>query len=92
MTACGLFEGPPPRGFRRRVVRLEPGCELAFDRDQWVDAIVLVERGEIELECPAGVCRRYGCGAMIPIALLPLHVLRNAGAGPLVLVAVSRDR
>lgn len=92
MTADGLFEGPPPRGFRRRVVRLEPGCELAFDAGQWLDAIVLVERGEIELECRAGACRRYGCGSMIPIALLPLHVLRNPGAGALVLVAVSRDR
>jgi len=92
MSADGLFAGPPPPGFRKRVIRLEPGAELELGSGDWVDAIVLVERGELELECRAGACRRYGRGALIPIAQLPLRVARNAGPAGVVLVAVSRDR
>lgn len=90
--AAALFRDPLPEGFHRRVVRVEPGLELAFEPSRWLSAIVLVEQGEVELECRAGACRRFGPGAMIPMARLPLRLLRNAGAEPLVLVAVSRGR
>lgn len=91
-SADALCRGPLPEGFHRRVVRVEPGLELAFEPSRWYDAIVLVEQGELELECRAGACRRFGRGAMIPIAQLPLRLLRNVGPGRLVLVAVSRER
>jgi hypothetical protein len=89
--AChALFRDPLPPGFSRRVLRLAPGLELDLDADGVPDAIVLVEEGEIELECRAGTRRRFGRGSMIPITRLPLAHARSVGPGPLVLVTVSR--
>ena len=85
-----LFRDPLPEGFSRRVLRLAPGLELGLSRNCLLDAIVVVEQGELELECRRGTSRRFECGSMIPIALLPVTHLRSVGPGPLVLVAVSR--
>jgi hypothetical protein len=87
-----LFRDPLPEGFSRRVFRIAPGLELCLEPGGLPDAIVVVEQGELELECRAGAWRRFGRGSMIPIALLPVAHLRNVGPGPLVLVAVSRAR
>jgi hypothetical protein len=89
-SAYTLFRGPLPQGFSRRVFRVAPGLELGLEPGHLPDAIMVVEQGELELECPAGTCRRFGCGSMIPIARLPVAHLRNVGAGLLVLVVVSR--
>ena len=83
-----LFHDPLAEGFSRCVFRLAPGAGL--DTERLVGAIVLVERGVIELVCRAGTCGRFGRGSMIPLAGVPVVHLRNAGRGPLVLVAVSR--
>jgi hypothetical protein len=89
--ACGaLFRAPPPKGFSRRVFRVAPGLELGLEPGRLPDAIVVVEQGELELECRAGTCRRFGPGSMIPLARLPIVCLRSVGPSPLVLVAVSR--
>jgi hypothetical protein len=85
-----LFRDPLPAGFSRRVFRVAPGLELGLEPGRLPHAIVVVEQGELELECRAGTCRRFGRGSMIPIARLPIAHLRSVGAGPLVLVAVSR--
>ena len=85
-----LFRDPLPVGFSRRVLRVAPGLELDFEARCLPDAIVVVDRGEAELECRSGTRRRFGRGSMIPIARLPLAHLRNVGPGPLVLVVVSR--
>jgi hypothetical protein len=97
MTADGsagdaLCRGPLPEGFARRVFRVPPGRELGLEPGRLPDAIVVVERGELELECRAGTCRRFGRGSMIPSARLPAFRLRSVGPGPLVLVAVWRAR
>ena len=90
-SACdALFRDPLPEGFSRRILRVAPGFELGLEPDGLSDAIVVVEQGELELECRAGTCRRFGRGSMIPIARLPMTRLRSVGPGPLVLVAVSR--
>jgi hypothetical protein len=91
-SACALFRGPLPEGFSRRVFRLAPGLELSLEPGHVPDAIVVVERGELELGCRAGTYQHFGRGSMIPIARLPVTRLRNVGAGPLVLVAVLRTR
>jgi hypothetical protein len=85
-----LFRDPLPAGFSRRVLRVAPGLELDFEVNGLLDAIVVVEEGEAELECRSGTHRRFGRGSMIPIARLPIAHVRSVGAGPLVLVAVSR--
>lgn len=85
-----LFSGPLPEGFSRRVLRVGPGLELAQELDRLLYAIVVVQQGELELECRSGTCRRFGRGSMIPIVRPPISHLRSVGHGPLVLVAVSR--
>jgi mannose-6-phosphate isomerase-like protein (cupin superfamily) len=85
-----LFRDPLPTGFSRRVLRVAPGLELDLEATGVPDAIVVVEEGEVELECRSGTCRRFGRGSMIPIARLPVFRVRSVGPGPLVLVAVSR--
>jgi hypothetical protein len=90
-SACdALFRGPLPEGFCRRVFRVASGLELSLEPDGLRGTIVVVEHGGLELECKAGTRRRFGRGAMIPIARLPLSHLRSVGPGALVLVAVSR--
>jgi hypothetical protein len=38
-----------PPAFELRVVAVAPGGERPYDEDEWRDALVVVERGEIEL-------------------------------------------
>jgi hypothetical protein len=85
-----LFRDPPPTGFSQRVLRVASGFELNLETACLHKAIVLVERGELEVECRAGARRRFGCGSMIAIAGVPIAHLRSVGADPLVLLAVSR--
>jgi hypothetical protein len=89
-AADALFCGPLPEGFSRRVLRLAPGLELAVESRCLTDALVLVESGAVELECPSGASRCFGRGSMLPLARLPLARIRSVGRVPLVLVAVSR--
>jgi quercetin dioxygenase-like cupin family protein len=79
-----------PASFEIRLVAVAPGCDRAFDRAEWQDALVVVERGEIELECERGTHRRFARGAVLCFARLPLRTLRNPGAEPALLAAVSR--
>ncbi|HWM11864.1 MAG TPA: hypothetical protein VNO82_21070 [Solirubrobacteraceae bacterium] len=76
--------------FDVRVVELPPGGERASRAAEWRDALVLVDRGEVELDCLGGSRRRFGRGAVLWLGGLPLRALRNPGAEPAVLVAVSR--
>jgi hypothetical protein len=87
-----LFLGPLPQGFTRRVFRIAAGLELGFELCRVSGAIVVVEEGELELECGSGTRRRFGPGSMIPIARVPVTRARNVGPGPLALVFVSRAR
>jgi hypothetical protein len=85
-----LFRDPLPQGFSRRVIRVEPGLELGLDAWDMPGCIVVVEEGEVELECRSGTRRRFRRGSMIPIGRLPIAHVRSIGPGPLVLAAVSR--
>jgi hypothetical protein len=85
-----LFSDPLPEGFSRRVVRAEPGLELDLDAWHMPGCIVVVEEGEVELECRSGTRRRFARGSMIPIGQLLIAHVRSIGPDPLVLVAVSR--
>ena len=85
-----LCSDPLPAGFSRRVIRVEPGLELDPDASRVLDAMWVVEHGELELECASGTRRRFGRGSMITIARLRMAHVHSVGPGPLVLVAVSR--
>jgi hypothetical protein len=85
-----VFRDPLPDGYSRRVLRVAPGFELSPEPECFRDAIVVVEGGELELECGSGSRRRFGPGSLIAIAPFSIAHLRSVGADTLVLVAVSR--
>jgi quercetin dioxygenase-like cupin family protein len=85
------FLGQPlPPAFRLRVVAVAPGAERPYEPAEWKDAMVVVERGEIELETVRDGRRRYERGDVLWLTGLPLRALRNRGGEPAVLVAVTR--
>jgi hypothetical protein len=79
-----------PRLFLARSVTVAAGCELPYEHGDWADAIVLVQQGEIELECLGGTRSCFGAGALLCFDSLPLRTLRNASGEPALLIAVSR--
>jgi hypothetical protein len=78
--------------FDARAVTVAPGRERAFEQAEWRDAIVVVERGEIELESLGGSRWPFGRGDVLWLVGLPLRALHNRGREPAILVAVSRAR
>jgi len=54
--------------------------------------LLRVERGEIELEGLHGSRVSFASGAVLFLCGLPLRLLRNRGAVPAVLSAISRPR
>jgi hypothetical protein len=79
-----------PAAFVRREIVVPPGNERRYDPEEWVDSLVVVKAGEIELECHAGHLATFQRGDILWLTGLPLRVLRNRGRAPAVLVAVSR--
>jgi hypothetical protein len=79
-----------PPAFVRREIVVPPGDERPYDPEEWVDSLVVVKDGEIELECRAGHLATFRRGDILWLTGLPLRVLRNRGTEPAVLVAVSR--
>jgi quercetin dioxygenase-like cupin family protein len=75
--------------FRRRVVELAPGEDLDIDADPWRESLVLVEGGEVELECAAGERSSFAAGAVLCLPP-PVRSLRNSGSEPARLIAISR--
>ena len=78
--------------FELRVVTLSPGRERPYDEDEWRDALVIVEDGEVELEATTGDCHHFGRGAVLWLVGLPLRALHNRGHEPASIVAISRRR
>ena len=76
--------------FTRRELVLDPGDRRAYDETEWHDALVVVKRGELDIECRAGGRMRFVAGDMLWLTGLPLRALKNEGAEPVVLVSVSR--
>ena len=78
--------------FDIRTVALEPGGSLAYHEEEWSDALVTVESGEVELEMTCGRSCFFQTGDLIWLEGLPLASLHNRGDEPTVLVAASRNR
>lgn len=89
LSFLGRRLGP---AFELRVITLGPGGSRAYDAAEWCGALVVVEDGEIEIECRAGGRRRFGRGAVLHLDGLALRALHNPGREPAVLSAVSRRR
>jgi hypothetical protein len=82
----------PPPGFDLRYVHIAPGSHLPGNAEAWRDALVVVERGEIEIEGRSGVRRRFVAGDVLCFEGLSLRALHNRGTDEAVLSAVARRR
>ncbi len=76
---------------RRWTVRIDPGGAADYAAADWADALVIVERGELEVECRSGQRARFAAGAILTFAGLPVRRLRNPGSAPLVLSLAARS-
>jgi hypothetical protein len=79
-----------PPGYERWHVELRAGQRRPTSAAEWADALVLVVRGTVEVECAAGGRRRLGTGTVVAPGWLPLVALRNPGDAPARLLAVRR--
>jgi hypothetical protein len=82
----------PGPAFRRRAVTIRPQETVPYVADDWRDAIVMIEQGEVDLCCVRGGRRRFGKGAILFLDGLALRHLHNPGLEDVVLVALSRQR
>jgi hypothetical protein len=80
------------QAFQVRRIVVAPGAERPYDESEWRDALVVIESGKLELECRSGTRSRFDRGDVLWLIGLPLRVLRNRGAVPTVLVAITRFR
>jgi hypothetical protein len=79
-----------PPGFEVRAVALAAGVTRIYNEAEWRDAVVVIARGEIEVEVLGGETHCFRRGSVLCLAGLPLRALRSRGPEPAVLVAVSR--
>ena len=80
----------PGPAFRRRSVTIRAQETVPYVADDWRDAIVMIERGSVDLCCVRGGRRRFVEGAILFMDGLALESLHNPGVEDVVLVAVSR--
>ena len=78
--------------FEVRRVAVAPGGSRAYDEAEWSEALVVVERGRIELEGLSGARRTFERGAALWLAGVPLRALHNHGREPAVMVNFTRQR
>jgi hypothetical protein len=86
-----LLGGRLAPSFELRLVAINPGLERTYDEADWRDSLVVVERGDIELEFLGGGRRRFRRGDVLWLSGLSLRALRNRGLEPALLLAVSRS-
>lgn len=78
------------RHFEPRRVLLTAGRPLAFEPQRWRGLLVVVERGQLELEWSHAERVRFEVGDMLYLAGLSLLALHAAGAGPTLLLTLRR--
>lgn len=81
-----------PKGFRLETLTLRARDAIDCGPAEWADTLVVVEHGQLEVECRCGTRARFDEGAILSFAGVELRQLRNPSSGPLVLSALSRRR
>jgi hypothetical protein len=81
---------PAPTGMDLRAVSIPAHGEVAYEPADWAGALVVVEAGEIELECCGGTSARFAAGSLLFFDGLGLRAVRNSRGEPALLSAVSR--
>jgi hypothetical protein len=79
-----------PAGFAVRQVTIAGESERAYVHSEWAGALVVVEAGQIELECLSGSRASFASGAVLFFDSLPLRTLRNRRRQPAVLSSLTR--
>ena len=79
-----------PAGVDVRVVSISSHGELAYEPSEWAGALVIVETGEIELECCSGARACFGTGSVLFFDGLSLRAVRNIGGETVLLSAAIR--
>jgi hypothetical protein len=79
-----------PANMRLRTLTMPPGDAIDYRPGEWLDTMVIVECGELEVECASGRRHRFAAGSIVVLESVPLRRLRNPGREPLVLSALSR--
>jgi quercetin dioxygenase-like cupin family protein len=78
----------PPPGCRLRAVTIAPGCQLAGEAVAWAHALIVVELGELEVECAGGGRASFTAGAVLCFRRLDVRWLRNRGGNQEVLLSI----
>jgi hypothetical protein len=76
--------------FERRVIVLAPGEHRPYRAEEWGDALVSIDSGEIRLECAGKTPRPFRPGDLLWLGGLGLSAIHNPGPVPAVLIATSR--
>lgn len=84
--------GELPGAFTTRELTVAPGFSQAYDPAEWRDAIVVVQRGRVDLVHLDGGRVSLSDGAVVSLDGLALRCLHNPGPVAAVLVAVSRKQ
>lgn len=69
---------------------IAPGDERVYRATEWCNALVVVERGQIELRCLDDSRWHFERGATLFLAGLPIRTLRNDGPETALIGALSR--
>jgi quercetin dioxygenase-like cupin family protein len=85
-----MLSGRAWPSFVAQTVVIAPRCMVPFNESNWLDALVIVESGEVELETTSGLRRRFRSGDTLWLTGLPLRCLHNPNDEPVLLKVVSR--
>jgi FAD/FMN-containing dehydrogenase len=77
-------------GFERHVVVIAPGAEQPIFDAEWRDRLIVVEAGQVELECRGGARARFVRGDVLFVDGLSVCLIRNPGRVSAVLCTVAR--
>jgi hypothetical protein len=77
--------------FTTRTVTVAPARSLAYEEDDWRGALVIVERGRIELQTTGGARRVFRAGDILWLTGLSISALYNPGLEDAVLAAIGKE-
>ena len=80
-----------PDGFGVRRITVPPGTERRTVADEWHDAIVILERGAIEVVEPSGGRRTFTPGDMLCLQWVACERIVNVGSVDAELIAIHRS-
>ena len=89
--AASFQRGRLPDGFERWTVVVPRGARRRTSAAEWRGAIVLIERGTVEVGCLMGGRATFVAGDLLALGWLPLKWIRNAGSDEVRIVAVRRS-